>query len=194
MNEQALPDLGLPSDRMLEAEVALRLAAFLLTLPRSGAIASVAIGGASLKVRDPTVFDIGRFMTGTGWEQVKQPQVGRDTWTGTYRRGDKTIRVHSRAGQGDVVARVNGRRIIAACQKGPLVRRAGGSEAPLLTIALGQSLLFDVAADDIVVVAVPDTPTFHKLADVWRERPLLKRAGIQLALVHRTGAVFGLDV
>jgi len=194
MNEQALPDLGLPSDRMLEAEVALRLAAFLLTLPRSGAIASVAIGGASLKVRDPTVFDIGRFMTGTGWEQVKQPQVGRDTWTGTYRRGDKTIRVHSRAGQGDVVARVDGRRIIAACQKGPLVRRTGGPESPLLTMALGQSLLFDVAADDIVVVAVPDTPTFHKLADVWRERPLLKRAGIQLALVHRIGAVSGLDL
>jgi hypothetical protein len=84
MNEQALPDSGLPSDRMLEAEVALRLAAFLLSLPRSGAIASVAIGGASLKVRDPTVFDIGWFTTGTGWEQVKEPQVGRNTWTGTY--------------------------------------------------------------------------------------------------------------
>ena len=77
MNEQALPDLGLPSDRMLEVEVALRLAAFLLSLPRSGSIASVAIDGGSLKVRDVILFDIAQFMTGTGWEQVKEPQVGR---------------------------------------------------------------------------------------------------------------------
>ena len=115
MNEQALPDLGLPSDRMLQSEVALRLAAFLASHPRSGAIASVAIDGGSLKVRDPTVFDIGSFMMGTGWEQVKEPQVGRNTWTGTYRCGDKTIRVPSRADGGDVVARVDGRWIIAAC-------------------------------------------------------------------------------
>ncbi len=194
MNEQALPDLGLSSDRMLEVEVALRFAAFLLSLPRSGSIASVAIDGASLKVRDVIHFDIAQFMTGTGWEQVKEPQVGRNTWTGTYRGGDKTIRVHSRAGGGDVVARVNGCRIIAACQKSSPVRRLEGPEAPLLTIALGQALLFDVATDDIVVVAVPDTPAFRRLADVCRERPLLKRAGIQLALVHRNGAVSGLDV
>jgi hypothetical protein len=64
MNEQALPDLGLSSDRMLEVEVALRLAAFLLSLPRSGSIASVAIDGGSLKVRDVILFDIAQLMTG----------------------------------------------------------------------------------------------------------------------------------
>ena len=84
MNKQALTDPGLPSDRMPEAEVALRLAAFLLSLPRSGSIASVAIDRASLTVRNLIVLDIGRFMTGAGWEQVKQPQVSRNTWTGTY--------------------------------------------------------------------------------------------------------------
>ena len=78
MNEQALPDLGLSSDRMLEVEVALRLAAFLLLLVRSGPVASVAIDGGSLKVRDVVLFDIAQFMTGTGWEQVKEPQVGRN--------------------------------------------------------------------------------------------------------------------
>jgi hypothetical protein len=61
-------------------------------------------------------------------------------------------------------------------------------------MALGQALLFDVDTNDIVVVAVPDTPAFRRLADVWRGRPLLKRAGFQLALVHRNGAVSGLDV
>jgi hypothetical protein len=98
MNDQARPDLCLPSDRMLEAEVALRLAAFILSLPRSGSIASVAIDRASLKVGSLILFDIARFMRGTGWEQVKEPQVGRSTWTGTYRRGDKTTRVQSRVG------------------------------------------------------------------------------------------------
>jgi hypothetical protein len=194
MNDQALPELGLQADRMPEAEVSLRLAEFILSLPRSGAMASVAIDGASIKVGDAVIFNIGRFMVGTGWEQIKEPQVGRNAWTGAYRRGDKTIRVHSRRGEGEVVAQVNGRRIIAECKKGPLVRKPGSPEYPLLTTALGQALLFDVSADDIVVAAVPDTPVFRKLAETWRSRPLVRRAGIQLALVHRDGTVSGLDV
>jgi hypothetical protein len=191
--DQGPPDLGLPDDRMPEAEVALRLAEFILSLPGSGAMASVAIDGASIKVGDLLVFDIGRFMAGTGWEQIKEPQVGRNAWTGTYRRGDKTIRVHSRPGEGDVVATVDGRRIVAECKKGPLVRKPGSPEYPLLTTALGQALLFHVAADDIVVAAVPDTPVFRKLAETWRSRPLVRRAGIRIALVARDGAVSGLE-
>ncbi len=194
MNNQVLPELGLPDDRMPEAEVALRLAEFILSLPNSGAMASVAIDGASIKVGDAVIFDIRRFMTGTGWEQTKEPQVGRNAWTGTYRRGDKTIRVHSRPGEGDVVATVDGRRIVAECKKGPLVRKPGSPEYPLLTTALGQALLFHVAADDIVVAAVPDTPVFRKLAESWQSRPLVRRAGIRIALVARDGAVSGLDL
>src|SRR5919112_4840187 len=155
-SDQGPPDLGLPEDRMLEAEVALRLAAFILSLPGSGAMASVAIDGASIKAGDAVIFDIGHFMAGTGWGQIKEPQVGRNAWTGTYRRGDKTIRVHSRSGEGDVVATVDGRRIVAECTKGPLVHKPGSPEYPLLTAALGQALLFEVSADDIVVAAVPD--------------------------------------
>ncbi|MBA1159220.1 hypothetical protein H0S73_24355 [Microvirga sp. Marseille-Q2068] len=194
MNNQVLPELGLPDDRMPEAEVALRLAEFILSLPGSGTMASVAIDGASIKVGDAVIFDIGRFMAGTGWEQTKEPQVGRNAWTGAYRRGDKTIRVHSRPGKGDVVATVDGRRIVAECKKGPLVRKPGSPEYPLLTTAFGQALLFDVSADDIVVAAVPDTPVFRKLAESWRSRPLVRRAGIRIALVARDGAVSGLDL
>jgi hypothetical protein len=194
MSDQGLPDLGLPEDRMPEAEVALRLAELILSLPGSGAMASVAIDGASIKVGDAVIFDIGRFMAATGWEQIKEPQVGRNAWTGTYRRGDKTIRVHSRPGEGDVVATVDGRRIVAECKKGPLVRKPGSPEYPLLTTALGQALLFDVSADDIVVAAAPDTPVFRKLAETWRSRPLVRRTGIRIALVARDGAVSGLDL
>jgi hypothetical protein len=193
-DEEMLPDLGLPADRMPEAEVALRLAEFILALPGSGAMASVAIDRASIKVGDAVVFDIGRFMTGTGWEPIKEPRVGRSAWTGAYRRDDKTIRIHSRPGEGDVVATVDGRRIIAECTKGPLVHKVGRAEHSLLLTALGQALLFEVSADDIVVAAVPDTPAFRKLAETWRSRPLVRRAGILVALVARDGAVSGLDL
>ncbi|WP_246777339.1 hypothetical protein [Microvirga sp. VF16] len=186
------PDLGLPAARMSDAEVALRLAEFILSLPASGAMASVAIDGASIKVGDAVAFNIGRFMAGTGWEQIKEPQVGRNAWTGAYRRSDKTIRVHSRPGGGGVVTTVDGRRVIAQCERGPLVRKPGGPEYALLTAALGQALLVDVSADDIVVAAVPDTPVFRKFAETWRSRPLVRRAGIRIALVARAGGVSGL--
>jgi hypothetical protein len=194
VNDEGLPDLGLPADRMLEVEVALRLAAFILSLPGSGAMASVAIDGTSIKVRDAVIFDIGRFMADTGWEPIKEPQVGRNAWTGAYRRGDKTIRVHSRPGEGDVVATINGRRIVAECKKGPLIRKHGSPEDALLTTALGKALLFEGSKDDIVVAAVPDTPVFRKLAEAWRERPFVRRAGIRIVLVARQGGVSGLDL
>jgi hypothetical protein len=194
MRDHVLPELGLPADRMPEAEVALRLAEFILSLPGSGAMASVAFDGAGIRVADVAIFGIGRFMAGTGWEPIKEPKVGRNAWTGAYRRGDKTIRVHSRPGEGDVVATVDGRRIIAECTKGPLVHKARRAEHSLLMTALGQALLFDVSADDIVVAAVPDTPVFRRLAETWRKRPLVRRAGIRIALVARDGAVSGLDL
>jgi hypothetical protein len=177
---------------MSEAEVALRLAEFILLLPGTGAMASVAIDRASIKVGDLLVFDIDRFMAGTGWEQTKKPQVSRNAWTGTYRRGDKTIRVHSRPGEGNVVAMIDGRRIVAQCSKEPLARKPGRAEPSLLTTALGEALLFDIGGDDIVVAAVPDTPVFRMLAETWRRRPLVRRAGIRIALVARDGAVLGL--
>jgi hypothetical protein len=194
LGDRGLPDLGLPDDRMPEAEVALRLAEFILSLPGSGAMASVAIDGASIRVGDAVIFDIGRFMAATGWEQTKEPQVGRNAWTGAYRRGDKTIRVHSRPGEGDVVAVVDGRRIAVECTKGPLVHKPGRAEHSLLTTALGQALLFEVSADDIVVAAVPDTPVFRKLAEDWRGRPLVRRASLRIVLVARDGTVSGLDL
>ena len=157
-------------------------------------MASVAIDGASIKVGDGVIFDIGRFMATTGWQPIKEAQAGRTAWTGAYRRGDKTIRVHSRPGEGDVVATVDGRRIIAKCSKGPLARKPGRSEHSLLTTALGEALLFDIAAADVVVAAVPDTPVFRTLAETWRRRPLVRRVSIRIALVARDGAVTGLGL
>ena len=189
MRDKDSLELGLQADRMSEAEVALRLAEFILSLPNSGAMASVAIDGASIKLSDAIVFDIGRFMAWTGWEQIREPQFGRSARTGAYRRNDKTIRVHSRPSEGDVVATIGGRRTIARCRKGPLVPKPGSQEHALLTAALGQALLFEVSADNIVVAAVPDTPAFRWLAEAWRERPLVKMASIRIALVAHDSTV-----
>jgi hypothetical protein len=100
--------------------------------------------------------------------------------------------VHSRPGKGDVVAQVDGRRIIAKCSKGPLDRRPGRAEHSLLTTALAEALLFDIVAGEIVVAVVLDTPVFRKLAESWRIRPVVRRPGIRIALVARDGAVSGL--
>jgi hypothetical protein len=45
-----------------------------------------------------------------------------------------------------------------------------------------------------VIGVVPDMPVVRRLAEVWRERPLIKRAGVRIALVPRHGAVMGLDL
>jgi hypothetical protein len=71
------PGFDLPANLMPKPEVALRLAGFILALPGSGAMASVAVERTGIKVGDVVVLDIGRFMAGTGWEQVREPQVGQ---------------------------------------------------------------------------------------------------------------------
>lgn len=93
---------------------------------------------------------------------------------------------------GDVEAWIGGRRVVAECKKGPLVKKPGSLEYPLLTTAIGQALLFKAEEDDILVAAVPDTSAFRRISEEWRQRPRLKRAGIQIVLVSRTGAVSGL--
>src|SRR4051812_25392375 len=115
---------------------------------------------------------------GAGQGTAGRPQ--RLDWLVPARRQD-----HSRPGEGHVITAINGRRIIAECKKGPLARRPRSPEYPLLPTALGQALLFDVSADDIVIAAVPDTPVFRRLAEAWRKRPLVRRAGIRIVLVSR---------
>lgn len=183
-----------PEDRMPEAEVSIRLAEYLSELPGFGGHVDVAIDGASVRVHGAEVFDIRGYLGAYGWHLSAQDGKSRNEWAATYRRRRATMRIHSRSGLGDVEAVVGGRRIIAECKKGPLVRKPGSPEYPLLTTAIGQALLFRAEADDILVAAVPDTPTFRRIAEDWRERPRLKSSGIQIALINRTGEVSGLSL
>jgi hypothetical protein len=61
--------------------------------------------------------------------------------------------------------------------------------------ALGQAVTVEqVEANDLLVVAVPRTPRFHRLAGRWRQAPLVVRSGIQIVLVGRDGVVEGLEL
>ncbi|MDE3796461.1 hypothetical protein I7G59_03835 [Sinorhizobium meliloti] len=178
---------------MPEAEVSLRLAGYLTELPGFGGHVDVAIDGASVKVHGEEVFNISGYLLANRWQLVTADAKSRNTWAATYRRDNATMRVHSQSGVGDVEAIVSGRRVVAECKKGPLVRKPGSPEYPLLTAAIGQALLFRASAEDIILAAVPDTPAFQRIAFEWRERPRLKASGIQIVLVSRTGAVSGLS-
>ncbi|BCP51743.1 hypothetical protein K32_03600 [Kaistia sp. 32K] len=181
-------------DRMPEAEVAIRLAEYLTERPDFQGTVDVAIDGASVSVGGVEVFDIRGYLRAYGWQAVQGTAVGRNDWTAEYTRDAAAMRIHSRSGVGDVEALVGGRRLIAECKKGPLVKKPGSPEYPLLTAAIGQALLFPARPEDILVAAVPDTPTFQRIAADWRNRPRLIASGIQIALVSRRGPVTGLDL
>ena len=183
-----------PEDRMPEAEVSLRLAEYLSELSGFSGYIDVAIDGASVKVHGEEVFDIAAYLRASGWLLAAADKKSRNAWAATYRRSNATMRVHSRSGVGDVVTTIAGRRLIAECKKGPLVRKLGSPEYPLLTTAIGQALLLPAEAEDLVIAAVPDTPVFRRLAEDWRGRPKLQASGIQIVLVNRDGTVTGLDL
>lgn len=182
-----------PADRMPEAEVALRLAEYLSERAGFGGHVEVAIDGASVRVADAEVFDIVGYLAGAGWARDAEVTT-KNAWATLYQRGNATLRIHSRPGKGDVEATVDGRRIIAECKKGPLLKKPGSPEYPLLATAIGQALLFDADEADLLVAAVPDTPSFRRIAEVWRSRPRLRASGIEIALVSRSGSVSGLSV
>jgi hypothetical protein len=179
------------TDRMPEAEVSLRFAMYLLSLPAAAQSVSVAVDGAGVRVGDQQIFDIVSFMAQAGWVQTTHNPRHRNPWTGDYEREGRKLFLHSRPGEGDVVGYVGSRRIVAECKKGPLVHRPGNPERALLAAALGQAVLLKVDPADIPVVAVPDTEAFRRLAEDFRSRPLVSKTGIQICLVNPSGAVAG---
>lgn len=184
--------IELPRERIPEAEVSLRLADYVLSLPGSSGKAEFAIDGAQVRVNGKDIFPISGFLSTTGWEQIDQE--GKNPWQGTYTRGTCQLTVHARSGVGDVVAKIGDRRVRAECKQGPLVRRPGSPEFPLLHEALGQVPTGEsVDPKDVMAVAVPLSEQFTKLAERWRPRPLLQASGIQIALVGRAGDVLGLQ-
>jgi len=184
---------ALPKSRMAEAEVSLRLAFYLLDLPGSDGVARVAIDGAQVKVGKRRVFPIVDFFRDTGW--VQEEQIGSRGWQGRYVKDGQTLIIHSRPGVGDVVVGVGKKRIRAECKGGPLVKKPGSREYRKLREALGQAITVDqVHPNDVLMVAIPRTAAFSRLARRWRRAPLVAGAGIQIVLVGRDGMVEGLEL
>jgi hypothetical protein len=61
----------LPSDKMLEAEVSLRLGFFSIERGYAASDASVAIDGAQVQTKNRVYFPMIDFLTANGWQQTK---------------------------------------------------------------------------------------------------------------------------
>ncbi|HZU98524.1 MAG TPA: hypothetical protein VFF73_17595 [Planctomycetota bacterium] len=184
----------LPSEKMPEAEVALRLAFHLVSLGHVTDEVAVAIDGAQVKTETAVHFRLAEFLEGEGWEQTPAGPIG---WIGTYSHALHPARlvVHASSGKGDVVASLrSGKRLRVECKKGPLVRSKSSAEYPLLREALGQLLTVEEVADnDLMAVAVPRSPKFLELAERWRKAPLVRRSCIRILVVARDGSVEGFE-
>jgi len=176
---------------MAEAEVSLRLAFYLLSRPESGATAVVAIDGAHVRVHGEEVFPLARFLELAGWRQTEQQ--GKNPWQGNYTRDGKTLLITPKSGIGDVVAAIAGKNVRAECKKGPLIPKKGNPEFPLIREAIGQLMTVEkVTENDFLVVGIPCTEGFRKLARRWQGRPLMVQTKITIALIGRDGVVEGL--
>lgn len=179
--------------RMAEAEVSLRLAFWLVANSLADRV-DVAIDGAQVKTGATVHFELADFLSRSSWMK----KVETTSWQSEYARFDHpaVINVHSRPGEADVVAHLRtGKTLRVECKKGPLGRTDSSPEYRLMREALGQLLTVQtVSDDDILAIAVPDSPKFGELARRWRAAPLVTRYGIRILTVSPSGEVFGLDL
>lgn len=182
-----------PLHKMPEAETSLRLAFYLLQSSLTDSV-EVAIDGAQVKTLEQVHFAIDAFLAGAQCH-CTAPKI---EWRGLYvhQPTGGRINIHSGSGRGDVVALLRGGRTFRAeSKKGLLVPSANSREYPLLREALGQLLtLKEVAQNDLLAVAVPQSAKFADLAAQWRVAPLIQRAGIQILTVNRDNQVRGLQL
>lgn len=176
-----------------EAFVSLSLAIWLIEQDIANGDVSVAIDGAMVRVHGKQIFDPAAFLSEKGWRQAEITEK----WTGTFRHPDQDhqIVIHSRPGEGDVVARMSNRgRFIAECKKGFMEPSKGGQEYRLIREALGQILTMeDIRDNDVLAIAIGAGVKSSTLARKWRRAALVKKAGIRILTVDLDGNVVGYD-
>jgi hypothetical protein len=132
-------------------------------------------------------FDIPSWLTGRGF--TRATVTGRGQTSGTFRRGDQTLIVHSQPGLGDVVATLNGVEVEIEAKGGCINTRHPGQLSRLrkgLHEAVGQ-LMASPRAQVRLIAAVPRHPETERLSQ--RLLPRCTRAGIEIALVNEHGEV-----
>jgi hypothetical protein len=181
---------------MSEAEVSLRLAFWLIReklVSDSENQVLVAIDNAQIRVGKVVVFDVAAFLRENHWSKADSIAG----WRGTHRQAGLASRlvIHSKSEYGAVVCQLqDGRVFRAEAKKGPLTTSKNSEEYTLIREALGQLLTLESASDkDLLAVAVPCSPRFTKLAERWREAPLIKKLGIHILVVGRDDKVDGLS-
>lgn len=179
---------------MVEAEVSLLLAIYLI---RSGLALDdvrVALDGAQVRIGNKKLFDVPAFMSLHGWYR----SLPDERWQGIYTSAGDThaIEVHSSPGLGDVTTTLaNHRPLIVEAKKGSLRPSKSSAEYKLMREALGQLLTLDeMPANTVMGIAVPHGDRFVKLAERWRRAPLIARLGLKIFTVDIDGNVNGLDL
>jgi hypothetical protein len=174
---------------MCETEVSLRLAFWLIReklLSENDNKVFVAVPRAAK-------FDGPGFLRDNHWQRTRSTV----DWQAQYHCPDAASRlvVCLVSGQGDVVCQLkDGRVFRAEAAKGPLFNSANSEEYRLLHEALGQLMTIeDASKQELLAVAVPRSPRFTKLAERWREAPLIKYLRIHILTVGRDGDVEGLS-
>lgn len=167
---------------MSEAEVALKLANYMLRNFELAVEGYVSIDGAAARQ-----FDIYAHLMATGWLQTEQR--GKNSWSGIFQRDMQTLRVHTRPGEADVMIPLGERRLVAECKKGPLIKSRNGVERRLFSEAVGQACKWQAKPGDVVIVAVPNTVEFLRQGRQWLESSLFARTGIQIVFVGQDNVV-----
>ena len=178
---------------MPEAEVALRLAFWLLDRADQKSHADIAIDGAHVRiaahpqagrwVEERTVFDIRSFLAANKCH----PKILKDEWRGSYSRKGQSLSIKSVHGF-DVQVSCDGKDIKAECKGGPLQPVKGRGVAAIFASAIGQVIVSGSNAQSGELwVAVPDSPTFGNAARRIIKSRAFTNTGIRIALVGRTG-------
>ena len=132
-------------------------------------------------------FDICGWLTNEGFEKIASK--GKTPVAGTYSREQQTLIVEFEPGHGDVVADVEGCRIVVEAKGGILNTRHPGQKSRLrkhLFEAIGM-LLDGPANADRLIAAVPRHPVTEKIAHRIAGR--CREAGIEVALITDMGDV-----
>ena len=131
-------------------------------------------------------FNIAGWLNARGF--ARSESFGSTSYGGTYARDEETVVVKPLSGVGDVVAEVDGIRVVAECKGGILNTRHAGQTSKLrrgLCEAVG--LLMSTPREGRQIAVVPNTETTLKLAK--KLAPRARDAGIEIALVDAQGNV-----
>ncbi|KQU76498.1 hypothetical protein ASC75_02465 [Aminobacter sp. DSM 101952] len=165
-----------------EAAVMLAYAFHLLDEAGGGSKVTIHPDGEHAKI-----FDISGFLLHHGF--ARERSIGSTLYGGHYVRGDHTVIVNPRSGQGDVVGELDGRRVVAECKGGTINSNHPGQKSRLrkgLAELIGQLMVRDVS-DERQVAVLPSTTEVERLAVKLARR--CAGAGIEIALIEHDGRV-----